>query len=117
MAPEVALEKPYDESVDVYSFGILLYQMCALETPFEGYTVNMFNKKVIRGGARPKVDAKWPEHITSMMSRAWGTDIPNRPTMEEMSRVLRDEINQLADEEVNELLDISRKSEISMHSK
>ena len=36
MAPEVALEKPYNSSVDVYSFGILFWQITSLETPFTG---------------------------------------------------------------------------------
>lgn len=36
MAPEVALGKPYNLKVDVFSFGILLWQMLSLKTPFAG---------------------------------------------------------------------------------
>ncbi|ACI65481.1 predicted protein, partial [Phaeodactylum tricornutum CCAP 1055/1] len=36
MAPEVALEKPYNNSVDVYSFAILTWQILEMAMPFEG---------------------------------------------------------------------------------
>merc|ERR1712183_1116963 len=39
MAPEVAKEQPYNTSVDVYSFAILLWQICTLETPFNDFDI------------------------------------------------------------------------------
>lgn len=113
MAPEVALEKPYNETVDVFSFAVLLYQICALELPYQGYTVSMFEKKVIRGGHRPKPDPKWTPSICEMMQAGWGEDISKRPSMEQVGQILLEEINSLADEEVSELIDVSRKSELS----
>jgi serine/threonine protein kinase len=38
MAPETALNKPYNASCDTYSFCILLWQMLMLKTPFELYS-------------------------------------------------------------------------------
>ena len=38
MAPEVAGVRPYNLSVDAYSFGILLWELSALEKPFDGFT-------------------------------------------------------------------------------
>ena len=35
MAPEVALNKPYNEKVDIYSFGLLLYELWTGITPFQ----------------------------------------------------------------------------------
>jgi serine/threonine protein kinase len=34
MAPEVGMEKPYNELCDVYSFGVLLWEMMALIKPY-----------------------------------------------------------------------------------
>ena len=115
MATEVALGKPYNENVDVYSFCILLWQMLAMETPFEGYSMGMFERKVVKGGTRPGPDPKWPQEITDMMRQGWGPPA-NRPSMEEVCEILRNEVNKNTDEEINEILDASRKSEMSMHN-
>jgi hypothetical protein len=113
MAPEVALNKPYNENVDVYSMAILSWQMFAMETPFEGYTMRMFNKKVVEEGHRPKVDPAWPSEIQSVLRQGW-CDAQQRLSMEEFSGILRDEINKNSDEEICEILDMSRKSEMSL---
>jgi len=36
MAPEVALKAPYSEKADVYSFGIMIWQMARDRVPFKG---------------------------------------------------------------------------------
>jgi serine/threonine protein kinase len=102
--------------VDTYSFSILLWQILRLETPFEGFSVSMFEKKVVQGGARPAVDPKWPSTIIELMQKGWSDTINERPSMEEVANVLRDEINRNSDEEVNEIMDASRKSEMSLHN-
>lgn len=56
MAPEVARSLPYNEKADVYSFGILLYQMASLLKPFEGYTLVEHEEKVLCSGHRPNVE-------------------------------------------------------------
>lgn len=88
MAPEVALGKPCNETTDVYSFGLLLYQIIALEAPFYGLTVKSFPKFVFEKGARPKPDAKWPAELSSLMRRCWSPTIHARPFMAEVSEVL-----------------------------
>ena len=85
-----------------------------MEQPFEGYTVSMFNKKVVQGGARPKPDEKWSPVISNLMKQSWGP-LKGRPSMQDVSNTLRDVINRLSDTEVEEILDISRKSEMSAH--
>lgn len=93
MAPEVFLGKPYNELVDVYSFSILLWEILQLETPYEGYTMNMLTKKVIEGGVRPKCDPKWSTPIVAMLKKGWG-DILQRPTTKEVMDVLGEEMGE-----------------------
>ena len=112
MAPEVALYKPYNETADVFSFSILLWQMSALETPYEGFSVNLFTKKVIEGGVRPTVQDKWGPSICTMLRGAFSST-PKRPSMSEVCETLRDEINKLSDEDIVDILDASRKSQLS----
>eukprot|EP00522_Entomoneis_paludosa_P012356 CAMPEP_0172453070 /NCGR_PEP_ID=MMETSP1065-20121228/10542_1 /TAXON_ID=265537 /ORGANISM="Amphiprora paludosa, Strain CCMP125" /LENGTH=651 /DNA_ID=CAMNT_0013205233 /DNA_START=196 /DNA_END=2151 /DNA_ORIENTATION=- len=48
MAPEVIQEQPYGFSADVYSFGILIWQVLALERPFDDCaTVQEYMQRVL----------------------------------------------------------------------
>jgi serine/threonine protein kinase len=49
MSPEVALRKPYNGKADVYSFGMILWEMAALRKPFEGMGRDTFYELVVRG--------------------------------------------------------------------
>jgi serine/threonine protein kinase len=113
MAPEVALNQPYNETCDVYSFCVLLWQILKTETPFEGYTMKMFDARVVRAGARPKLDDKWPQEIRDMMRRGYG-DWQKRPSMDDICNTLREELNRHSEEEIVDTLDASRKSELSL---
>jgi hypothetical protein len=109
----VALGKPYNETVDTFSFSIMCWQMFAVDTPYEGFTVKMFEKSVIKGGARPKIDEnKWGTEIANFMKNSFVAN-PNRPSMNDVCEMLREEINKLSDDEITDLLDASRKSQLS----
>ena len=55
MAPEVCFSDPYNQKADVYSFGMLLYQVCSMVTPFDGFSMGKHEREVLRGGFRPDV--------------------------------------------------------------
>lgn len=113
MAPEIFLEKSYNETADTYSFAILCWQILAMETPFDHIkTSKLFEKSVIRGGVRPKVKEEWGPNISKMLKEAFIGD-PRRPLMTDTCERLRQEINTLSDEDINECLDESRMSRLS----
>ena len=58
MAPEVALNQPYTEKVDVYSFGILLWQIARDKVPFQGFDKYSFYRDVVSEGERPKLSRR-----------------------------------------------------------
>lgn len=35
MAPEVLAKQPYDEKCDIYSFGVVVWELLTLESPFK----------------------------------------------------------------------------------
>jgi serine/threonine protein kinase len=53
MAPEVALGRPYNEKCDIFSFGILLYEIMSLRPPFSMAIMKNYIKCVAKGGKRP----------------------------------------------------------------
>ena len=115
MAPEVALGQPYNASCDVYSFTILLHQILSLDLPYEGYTMSMFQNKVVKGGHRPRLDPKWSDRITSLMCKGWSVKLSERPGMDEIVEILRAEVSEFSTESVKEMLDTSGRTQHSLH--
>lgn len=80
MAPEVALDLPYNKSVDVYSFGVLFWQICSLSTPYAGFTSQMHALQVVQKGLRPIPHSTWPYSWVSFMKSAWHSEPSQRPS-------------------------------------
>ena len=89
---EVAKDDPYDKSVDVYSFGILLWEMCTAEKPFYGYSSGKHLHQVVLGGQRPDLDRSccWPRSLRLLMERCWAESPSERPTFTVIKQVLSD---------------------------
>jgi hypothetical protein len=84
--------------------------MLELEVPFDGFTMNMFNKKVVHGGARPMVNTKWPPEIQRLLRSGFG-DITQRIDMIDVCEILRLEISRESGQEIEEFKDISHRGD------
>lgn len=91
MAPEVGLEKRYNGTCDSYSFGIMLWEMMALRTPFELYTMKSLKAKVWEAGKRPAISEGWPNPIKFLLKRSWDEDISVRNNMQQIAIILKKE--------------------------
>lgn len=99
MAPEVANDQPYNETVDAYSFGILFWQVCSLTTPYAGYSQKQHAERVVLGGERPKCDATWPGSWVQLMKDCWSASIPSRPSFQAIENMLAESLQELADDD------------------
>jgi len=91
MAPEVALGEKYNHTVDVYSFGIIAWQVLKGRIPFEEMNKKMFFDKVVRGKYRPHLDRLWPQNLCALLESCWHDDYRRRPSFGEVIEKL-DEI-------------------------
>lgn len=91
MSPEVGLYEPYNQLTDVYSWGMLLWCMMALEPPMGLYTPAMYIDKVFQKGYRPALKDKWPGALRDLMKRCWSREISDRPTFQCILSELREE--------------------------
>jgi len=91
MAPEVGLELGYRTEADVYSYGILMWEMCSLTKPFAEFKCPAdFERSVyVHEGARPRVKKHWPALLISTMKKCWSTLPGKRPNIASVEENLR----------------------------
>ena len=87
--------EPYNERVDAYSFGMLFWQICSLQTPFAGMSARAHADRVIQKGARPKPDRSWPLSWIDIMTRSWESDMTKRPDFDEIASFLDTQVDDM----------------------
>lgn len=53
LSPEIIENKPYNFKSDIWSLGVLLYEMCALKPPFNGASLHILALQIVRGVYQP----------------------------------------------------------------
>mmetsp|Transcript_34283 Transcript_34283/g.83167 ORF Transcript_34283/g.83167 Transcript_34283/m.83167 type:complete len:175 (-) Transcript_34283:130-654(-) len=99
MAPEVAMGLRYGTSCDVYSFAMLFWQMYTCKEPFLLYRMSDMRKRVWSGEhKRPKVQEDWPISIIGFLNAAWSHDLQERPSFQQIYKLLEEECVHVVDE-------------------
>lgn len=99
MAPELIRGGNYNEKVDVYSFGILLYQLLTFDLDVYGEEEQVEFKVATDPYYRPKLDRSKFENIDelqwyiSLMESCWLDSPDYRPSFDTVIRVLNDFID------------------------
>ncbi|KAL0589680.1 hypothetical protein ABG067_002229 [Albugo candida] len=84
MAPEVIRHEPYSSKADVYSFGIVLWEMIAKDQPFRGMTPIQAAFAVARQRARPALPKHTPAKLAEFVEYCWHQDPQRRPTFSDI---------------------------------
>ncbi len=91
MAPEVLAERPHDARADVYSYGIVLWEIASQKLPWEDVRGPLLCDKLlerITTEVRPPVDSTWPRVVQDTMLTCWQTSPDERPTFATILRLL-----------------------------
>jgi len=80
MAPEVLSNELYAEPSDVYSFGIILWELLTCECPYEGMNSIPCAMAVLNEGRRPAVPAWCPRSLAALIQSCWAHEPERRPT-------------------------------------
>jgi serine/threonine protein kinase len=95
MAPEVALGHGSTFASDIYSFGVILWELCTLQRAFQKHSSSSecFREKVIVGGWRPPVSSIKSAALRRLVEQCWDTNPEARPpSFSHIVKVLRVEI-------------------------
>ncbi|RHZ51630.1 hypothetical protein Glove_476g83 [Diversispora epigaea] len=89
IAPEVLSGEEYTKASDVYSFGIIAYEIVTGFPPYPDIPHDRDLAMKICNGLRPKIPFHIPKLITRMIMRCWDARVTHRPTFEELNYELR----------------------------
>jgi serine/threonine protein kinase len=95
LAPEVLKSEPYGTAADVYSFGMLLWEISTREIPFMDKPSYQWCHNVeddVIKGVRPTIPANVPVAFRELMGHCWSQQPEERPTFEQILRRIPSEI-------------------------
>lgn len=89
MAPEVIKGFKYTEKADVFSFGIILWELATRKPPYYGIDGQVVSQRVVKENLRPKISERdAPGPFLELMRRCWHEDPERRPNFGEIIRDL-----------------------------
>jgi len=82
IAPEILKRCPYNEKADIWSLGILLYEMIHGYTPFKGTTDYDIYRNILEN--KPTFSAEIKEDLKSLIKSMLNANPEKRPTVEQI---------------------------------
>lgn len=88
MAPEVLANQRYAEPADVYSFGIIVWEMLTGECPYEGMSAIQCALAVLNGDHRPEIPSWCPPALSALIRACWEQNPERRPSFAQIIMAL-----------------------------
>ncbi|XP_060194218.1 serine/threonine/tyrosine-protein kinase HT1-like isoform X1 [Lycium barbarum] len=88
MAPEMIKRKSYGRKVDVYGFGLILWEMVAGTIPYEDMTPVQAAFAVVNKNMRPPIPRDCPPAMRALIELCWALQPDKRPEFWQIVKVL-----------------------------
>ena len=86
LSPEIIQGKLYDNKSDIWSLGVLLYEMMTFKMPFEANTLPMLSMKIMRGNYTP-LSSMYTKDLREIVSKCLMVDPSRRPSIREILKM------------------------------
>ncbi|XP_020221346.1 serine/threonine/tyrosine-protein kinase HT1 [Cajanus cajan] len=88
MAPEMIKRKSYGRKVDVYSFGLMLWEMLTGTTPYEDMNPIQAAFAVVNKNSKPVIPSDCPPAMRALIEQCWCLQPDKRPEFWQVVKVL-----------------------------
>lgn len=88
-APELLREGALSLAVDVYSFGMFLWELLAKNPPYTDLTQEQLIFAVVQEGMRPEIDDHYPPKYAELIKECWKQNPVDRPNFKEIIKHLK----------------------------
>ena len=86
LSPEIINGKPYDSKSDIWSLGVLLYEMMTFKMPFNANSLPMLSVKIMRGQYIPPPTI-YTKDLRELVTKCLTVEPKNRPSIQEILRM------------------------------
>ena len=80
LSPEIIEGRPYSFKSDIWSLGVMLYEMCALKPPFEGMNMHFLAMHIVRGKFN-QIPMHFSRELRDLVNQMLTIDVHRRPTI------------------------------------
>ena len=80
LSPEIIEGRPYSFKSDVWSLGVMLYELCALKPPFEGMNMHFLAMHIVRGKFQ-QIPIHFSRELRELVNHMLTIDVNKRPTI------------------------------------
>jgi NIMA (never in mitosis gene a)-related kinase 1/4/5 len=100
LSPEIVENKPYNHKSDIWSLGILLYEMAALEPPFNGSSLHMLAMRIVRANYTP-IPKRYSSKLATLIKKLLNPNTNERPSINKILKfdIISKRAQELMDEE------------------
>jgi serine/threonine protein kinase len=88
VAPELLKGAEYSKKADIYSFAIIMWEICSGIRPYAGTAHDMNMARDICEGKRPPVPPGTPSFYSELMKSCWDANPRNRPDASEVLKTV-----------------------------
>ena len=88
MAPELFRKQSYDEKVDVFAFGTLMWEILAREVPYDGLDPGDIKERILKGDIKLDQPLNCPRKVVSLIDMCRQAQSQSRPNFNEISNQL-----------------------------
>jgi NIMA (never in mitosis gene a)-related kinase len=78
LSPEIVQSKPYNFKSDMWSLGVVLYELCAMKPPFDAPSLHFLAMKIVRGAYNP-IPSSYSSELKSLIGSLLNTNERMRP--------------------------------------